>query len=121
MNEMSDNKMNGKDFMLGALVGGLIGAMAALLLAPKTGKEIRGDISDKYRDVSHKAQETAKQVAATTTEFADKVKELAVNVKDDLQSWRGTRKQNFVSAEEEVAVDTQHPVTETDPDENPKP
>jgi gas vesicle protein len=116
---LSDNKMNGKDFLLGAVVGGLIGAMAALLLAPKTGKELRGDITDKYRDVSHKAQETAKQVGAATTEFAGKVKGLAVNVKDDLQSWRGARKQESVSADEEVAADTQQAVTETNPDEKP--
>jgi gas vesicle protein len=115
MIELSDNKMNGKDLMLGAVVGGLIGAMAALLLAPKKGKELRGDVSDKYRDVSQKAQETAKQVGTATSEFADKIKGLAVNVKEELQSFRGARHQNVVSADEEVAVDAQQGA-ESDPD-----
>ena len=38
---MSDNNMNGKDFLLGAVVGGVIGAITALLLAPKPGDELR--------------------------------------------------------------------------------
>jgi gas vesicle protein len=116
---LSDNKINGKDFILGAVVGGLIGAMAALLVAPKTGKALRGDISDKYQDVSQKAQETAKQVGAATSEFADKVKGLAINVKEDIQSWRGARQENVVSADEEVAVDAQQGGTEPDPDNKP--
>lgn len=32
------------NFILGALLGGLVGAMAALLLAPSSGQELRSDI-----------------------------------------------------------------------------
>ncbi|VEI08463.1 YtxH domain-containing protein [Kurthia zopfii] len=33
----------GKEFVIGAIVGGLVGA-AALFLAPKTGKDLRNDV-----------------------------------------------------------------------------
>ena len=32
-----DNGINTKDFLIGALVGGIVGAVTALLLAPKSG------------------------------------------------------------------------------------
>ena len=49
---MSDNNMNGKDFLLGAVVGGVIGAITALLLAPKPGDELRADIKDTVNTVT---------------------------------------------------------------------
>ena len=39
-------KNNGKDFIIGSLVGGLVGAATALFLAPKSGKEIRDNLSE---------------------------------------------------------------------------
>ena len=43
---MGHNGKNGY-FLKGLLVGGLGGALAGLLLAPKSGKELREDIKDK--------------------------------------------------------------------------
>lgn len=37
-------KNNNKDFIMGSLIGGLIGAAAAMFLAPKSGKEIRDNL-----------------------------------------------------------------------------
>lgn len=34
-----------KDFLFGAIIGGLVGAATALFLAPKSGKEIRTDLN----------------------------------------------------------------------------
>ncbi len=36
-----------KGFLIGFLAGGAVGAIAALLTAPKSGKELRGDIKQK--------------------------------------------------------------------------
>ncbi|MDQ3747593.1 MAG: YtxH domain-containing protein, partial [Acidobacteriota bacterium] len=41
------------------LVGGGIGAILALLFAPKTGEELRGDIADVTRKGIEKGKETA--------------------------------------------------------------
>jgi len=52
---MGNNDSNTKSFFLGALIGGAIGAVAALLLAPKSGRELRRDIVDTTTDVYDKA------------------------------------------------------------------
>lgn len=66
-------KVNGKDFLLGAVVGGVVGAATALLLAPKSGKELRTDISDQYRTVSEKTQKIAGEIGQRTQSAAKQV------------------------------------------------
>jgi gas vesicle protein len=117
---MSD-KLDGKDFIIGAVVGGLLGAMAALLLAPKSGRELRQDITEQYSTVSDKTQQIAStvsektlQIANTvgektasiaktattqTTEWVDKAKDVAGTVIDEVKTWNEKRKQAGESTE----------------------
>ena len=44
------------------IVGGGIGAILALLFAPKSGEELRGDIADATRKGIEKSKETAAQL-----------------------------------------------------------
>jgi len=46
-----------KGFIIGAFVGGLAGAVTALLLAPKSGTELRKDLVDSSSDFYFKAQD----------------------------------------------------------------
>lgn len=46
-----------KGFLLGLMLGGIVGSVAALLFAPKEGSEVREDIKRKARDVGAKATE----------------------------------------------------------------
>ncbi|GAJ99426.1 YtxH domain-containing protein [Geomicrobium sp. JCM 19055] len=57
---MSD--MNTKDFLIGTLIGGIVGASAALLFAPKSGKELRGDISEGASTAKDKTYELLMQL-----------------------------------------------------------
>jgi gas vesicle protein len=53
------------NFLIGLLVGGLVGAVAGILLAPKPGKELRGDIkekADEARAFLEKTVERAKEL-----------------------------------------------------------
>jgi gas vesicle protein len=43
---MEENKM-AKGLMMGFFVGGIVGAVVALLYAPKSGRELRSDIKIK--------------------------------------------------------------------------
>ncbi len=55
---MSDRESNyGSAFLTGAIIGGAIGALAALVLAPKSGRELRRDIADRSTELYDKAQE----------------------------------------------------------------
>lgn len=85
-NGTKDNRM-----LLGALIGGAVGAIATLLLTPKTGAQMREDISNTYQSICTKTKDLASQVGSTTKdlvaqvglttkEVADTVKEEAVNL-----------------------------------------
>ena len=53
-------KMRGrKSFAKGTLLGLLLGAGSAALLTPKSGKQLRKNISDRYQDVADRTQELA--------------------------------------------------------------
>ncbi len=56
---MSHNQM---DFVKGALIGGLIGGIAGLLIAPKAGKKLRQDISDGYNCLHDKTCDIADNI-----------------------------------------------------------
>ena len=49
------NESGAGSFLLGALVGGVIGAAAALFLAPKTGKEMREDLGQQANEWKEKS------------------------------------------------------------------
>ncbi len=52
---MLNENSNYKSFLLGTLIGGAVGAITALLLAPKSGRELRRDIVDTSTDIYDKA------------------------------------------------------------------
>jgi gas vesicle protein len=54
--ELNQNKSedSSSSFLLGALIGGLVGAAAAIFLAPKSGKEIRSTINNQAETLKEK-------------------------------------------------------------------
>jgi gas vesicle protein len=70
---MSDHDDFGA-FLIGFIVGGVAGAVAALLLAPQSGEETRALIKDKSIELRDKATEQAEMVASRANEFADDAK-----------------------------------------------
>ena len=84
---MREPNSNSKDFVAGAIVGGLAGALAALLLAPKSGKELRGSLNEqtsslktKSADLASVAKEKASGLKDTVSQqsstIANKVKDM---------------------------------------------
>ena len=55
------NNDNGGSFAIGFLIGGLVGAAAALLLAPKKGSETRSDLLERSQAMRSRAEELAAQ------------------------------------------------------------
>ncbi len=62
------------------LVGGGIGALIALLFAPKAGQELRGDIADVTRKGYDKTLETAQQLKEQSGTYYQQIKEQAGDV-----------------------------------------
>jgi gas vesicle protein len=59
------------------LIGGGIGAVIALLFAPKSGQELRGDIADATRKGIEKGKETATQLQERAGEYYEVGRERA--------------------------------------------
>lgn len=59
------------------LIGGGIGAILALLFAPKSGEELRGDIADATRKGIEKSKETAAQLQERAGEYYEVGREKA--------------------------------------------
>jgi gas vesicle protein len=104
-NNHNNQNIDSKDFMIGALVGGMLGAAAALLLAPKAGKELRSDLNeqavylkDKSNEFSHLAREKSSNIVRTVSEqsnqVATKVKDLTSNLRKDIDKWRSKEEEN---------------------------
>jgi gas vesicle protein len=59
------------------LIGGGIGAVIALLFAPKSGQELRGDLADATRKGIDKSREAAQQLSERAGEYYESTRERA--------------------------------------------
>ncbi|RBP93823.1 gas vesicle protein [Cytobacillus firmus] len=71
----TDENINTKDFMIGALIGGMVGAATALFLAPKSGKELQSDLSEKAALLKEKSGQYRETAMTKGTELANAAKE----------------------------------------------
>jgi gas vesicle protein len=81
---MSQDNNNAKSFIVGLLAGGAIGALIALLFAPKSGKELRADLKlkgEEYLDEAERyiseAREKAKELINEGKKKSEKIIEEA--------------------------------------------
>lgn len=75
------------------LIGGGIGAILALLFAPKSGEELRGDIADATRKGIEKSKETAALVGEKAGEYYEVSREKAGEYYEAAQEKVGEFKQ----------------------------
>ena len=67
---MADNSGDLGSFLAGFVIGGLIGAGVALLMAPQSGEETRALIADKSIELRDRAAETAGDVQTKASDYA---------------------------------------------------
>ena len=72
---MTENNGMVKGFVIGLLAGGAIGAIVALLYAPKSGKELRADIREKADDLVGGAEEYLHAVKSKAGEIVSEAKQ----------------------------------------------
>jgi gas vesicle protein len=72
------------------LIGGSIGAIVALLFAPKSGQELRGDIADVTRKGIDRSRETASQIGAKAGEYYEVTRDRASELYSSAADRAGT-------------------------------
>ncbi len=75
--EIRAMKEKNKSLLWGALIGSVVGSVTALLLAPKSGKELRQDIAEGARTIGTKTQEFAGKVSEQGVTLIERVKDTA--------------------------------------------
>jgi gas vesicle protein len=104
---MSDTEDVGT-FLSGLIIGGLIGAAVALLLAPQSGEETRDLIRDKSIELKDRAVETAEEARiraeAAAAEARARAEELTHEAREKAEELK-KRGQNFVEEQKGRASD----------------
>lgn len=103
---MSDHNDSG-DFFKGFLLGGIVGAIASLLYAPKSGKEMRGELRQRSLELKGDAEarlETAQKRLENLFDDARKQLDgLRKEADDAVQEARDTATKKFEEGKSRVA------------------
>ena len=101
---MSEN--NG-DLLKGLLIGGLIGAIAGILYAPKSGKETREDIARTTDDLLYRAKDEYEKAIEKSKEAYEaavkRLKDLELSAKDKFYEVEGKVSEFAHSGAETIA------------------
>src|SRR5438309_10452674 len=89
------------------IVGGGIGAILALLFAPKSGEELRGDIADATRKGIEKSKEAAAQLHERAGEYYEVTKDKAGEIYQTAAAKAG----DVTEKAKSVAANTANPFT----------
>lgn len=92
----------GNGLLLGTIVGGAIGVVATLLLAPKSGAKMRQDISDRIQAACQKTKEIAATIGDTTKEFVENVKEEATGLAEHAKESNENLKDTLIASKDEI-------------------
>ena len=95
---MADQDSDFSAFLSGFVVGGLVGAAVALLMAPQSGEETRTVIRDKSIELRDVAMERADEVRAMAGEAVDTAKGKAADLQKRGQVVLEEQKERLSSA-----------------------
>ena len=73
---MADDRNDAAGYLGWFFLGGVLGAAAALLIAPKTGRETREILAERGNEVAKRAQAMATDAQGRAGEWFDKSREL---------------------------------------------
>lgn len=73
-------------FLCGFLIGGAVGAIAGILLAPKSGEETRQMLKEGAADALKKADETVKEIQAKADDVVSDLQKKGDEIKEKLQN-----------------------------------
>ncbi|MFD2115623.1 YtxH domain-containing protein [Paenibacillus yanchengensis] len=103
------NETKSSGLLLGTLIGGTAGVIAALLLAPKSGAEMREDLSNNYQTLCNKTKNLVTSAGDTTKEVVGTVKEeaasLAKHAKESNQNIKETISSSAEDMKDKLATD----------------
>jgi gas vesicle protein len=83
--DMQHATRSGPSVVTGLLIGGLIGAGVALLMAPRSGEETRAEIRSKAMEYRDRTKDVVNETVSQARSKADEVKEGVLEKAEDLK------------------------------------
>ncbi len=80
---MAENERDWAYFLKGFVIGGFAGALAGILFAPKSGKELRADIKEKGNEVLKDSQQIYEEATEKAKAIVDEAKRRAEELKKE--------------------------------------
>jgi gas vesicle protein len=93
---MSDDRESGSSAFMAFVLGGLTGAVLALLYAPRSGRETRDMLSEKMREGAERGRNLGEQARARGRAFVDEAADYIDRQRDAVEQ----RKDRFAAAVE---------------------
>ena len=85
--------MSAGKFLAGFIVGGAIGAVTGILLAPKSGEETRSLLADGAKDVIKRADDTVKEIKSKADDVVSDMQRKGEEIKEKLQDMINRQKE----------------------------
>lgn len=116
---MSENNGDFGAFLAGFVIGGLVGAATALILAPQSGEEIRAQISARSHDLRQAGEERFQQVRQTAvtyaTDYTHKVQEASAEAQERVRIVLDSGKEQADRLRQQVSALTHSQEKDTPP------
>lgn len=109
MEEKQNKNHESSNFLTGVIIGGIAGAVAALLLAPKSGRELRSDLNTQVSLALEKTDQVKDQVIRKGNELREYAHDTTVKLSKSVQEHTKElveKVQNFTRNAEENAEET---------------
>lgn len=90
--------------VIAALIGGIAGAAVGLMLAPKSGRELRHDIGFKTRQTLHEIEEVAEEKVDKIQDVGEDLIREGKRLADDLKSLFSEFRRALSKNENEIVV-----------------
>lgn len=105
-----EHEGGGSGFVMGLLTGTVLGAGLGMLFAPKTGSELRGQISEGANTVGKTASEGYRKAAGAANAIADKSREFYGRARDVVS--RGAEEAKRYGSEAQQRMNEPRPAQE---------
>ncbi|CAN7734274.1 YtxH domain-containing protein [Paenibacillus sp. LjRoot56] len=107
MSEVVETNKGG--LWLGLMIGGAVGAIASLLVAPKAGSKLRQDLMSTYRTWQDKTKELASSVSESSKALAETLSDSSKALAETVSQ----KTEDLVDTAKETAKESQHRVTDS--------
>ena len=83
---MAENEKDCGNFLRGFVIGGVLGALAGIFFAPKSGKELRSDLKEKGSEVLKEAKDIYADASTKAKEIIEEAKHQSEGVEEGSRS-----------------------------------